>query len=125
MIGAMLGCRPTETGGDLTRPNNCKFLRMLVIECSLHCAIFAICAVVSLFLLHTVSYKNHLTRPGIDDSGHFVSGSGDRSCCEIWRSVNERPHPWWVDWLFLGMGYFWMCNSTWLYNLSSSFLLPC
>ena len=54
MIGAILRCQPTETGGDLALPNNRKFLRMLVIERSLHCASFAICDVVSLFLLHII-----------------------------------------------------------------------
>jgi hypothetical protein len=54
MLGAILGCRPTETGGDLALPNNRKFLRMLVIERSLHCATFAICDVVSLLLLYII-----------------------------------------------------------------------
>jgi hypothetical protein len=54
MIGAMLSCRPTETGGDLALPSNRKFLRMLVMERSLHRATFAICDVVSLFLLRII-----------------------------------------------------------------------
>jgi hypothetical protein len=54
MLGTILDCRPTETGGHLALPNNRKILRMLEIERSLHCATFAICDVVSLFLLHII-----------------------------------------------------------------------
>lgn len=74
MIGVILGCRPTEAGGDLALPNNRKFLRMFVIQRSLHCATFAICGVVSVFLLYIMN--NHLMLPGIDVSGHFVRGLG-------------------------------------------------
>jgi hypothetical protein len=102
MIGAILGCRPTETGGDLALPNSRKFLHMLVIERSLHCATCAICEVVSLFLLHM---NNHLTLPGIDVSGHFARGLGDAVARLGGRGVNERPHGEWG-------GYFWTCSGT-------------
>ena len=54
MTGAMLGCRPTWTGGDLALPNNKMFLRMLVIEPHYTFATFAICDVVSPFLLRII-----------------------------------------------------------------------
>lgn len=47
----MLGGGPGGIVGELGLPNNRIFLRMLVIERSLHFASLAICDVVSLFLL--------------------------------------------------------------------------
>lgn len=50
----MVGGRPTRTGGDLALPNNLIFLRILVAERSLHFAAWAICDIVSAFLLHII-----------------------------------------------------------------------
>lgn len=52
MTGAMLGYRPTWTGGDLALPNNRMFLGILVTERSLHFGTFAIYDMVNLFLLN-------------------------------------------------------------------------
>ncbi|EPS27391.1 hypothetical protein PDE_02334 [Penicillium oxalicum 114-2] len=45
MVGAIRGSRSTDTRGNLAPPNNREFLRISVIERSLHYATFAICDV--------------------------------------------------------------------------------
>ena len=83
MTGAIVGCRPTETGGDLTLPNNRRFLRIFVIERSLHYA--HLCHLrCSESALTTYRMDNHLTLPRIDVSSHFVSDLGD-CCCQVGR----------------------------------------
>jgi hypothetical protein len=73
MIGAILGCRPTETGGDLALPNNGKFLAYvsdgalttLRHLCHLRC---------SESILAAYHVDNHLTLPGVNVSCHLEVG---------------------------------------------------
>jgi hypothetical protein len=59
----MIASRPAGTEGDLALPNNRMFLRMLVMERSLHFATFTIWDVVSLPAVYHMD--NDLTLPFI------------------------------------------------------------
>ena len=104
MIGAILGCRPTETGGDLALPNSRKFLRMFS-DRALTTLRYLCHLRGSESVLATYHMNNHLTLPGIDVSGHFARGLGDAVARLGGRGVNERPHGEWG-------GYFWTCSGT-------------
>ena len=68
----MLSGGPGGIVGELGLLNNRMFLRILVLERSLHFASLAICDVVSLPLLLYHVY-NHLTLPGIQFLRHFAT----------------------------------------------------
>lgn len=93
MIGVILRCRPTEAKGDLALPTKRKFLRIFVMERSLHYATFTICDVVSLILLHIISTIILRCQDSIFFAILLVGLVG----CSYWvgRSVNKRRHGGW------------------------------
>lgn len=102
VTGVMLGGGPGVIVGELGLPNNLIFLRVLVIERSLHFARLAICDIVSLFLL-------------------IILCTIILYCQESWfRAILRRFRELSVSWvggmLVLGrrdaQGYFWINNNT-------------